>query len=130
MTMEEVKNLKKGDKFWISRAGGMSADFQEKILGLEITTFNMIEATFEEFPEDCWYIPKVPDYKGGLIAWTKCRVQDLVVDIHTSSLLDSADKSKSKCQAMLLRERPWEIKSNSDKRLLEIAREEFPEWFI
>ena len=68
MTIEEIKNLKKGDKFWIGRSAGMSADFQEKILGLEITPFNMIAVTFEEFPTDCWYIPKVPNYNDGYIA--------------------------------------------------------------
>ena len=130
MTMAEVKALKKGDKFWISRSSGMSAHFQEKILGLEIKPFNMIEVTFEEFPDGCWYIPNVPQYTGGLIAWTKCRVQGLVVDIHTSSLIDSADKSKSECQAILLKDRPWEIKSRSDIKLMEIAREAYPEWFI
>jgi len=127
MTMTEVKALKKSDKFWIGRSAGLSDFFQRRILGLEITPFNMIEVTFEEFPDGCWYIPKVPQYTGGLMAWTKCRVQGLVMDIHTSSLIDSANKSKSRCQAMLLRYRPWEIKSNQDKQLMIIAREEFPE---
>lgn len=130
MTMPEIKALKKGDKFWIGRSAGMSEYFQRKILGLEITPFNMIEVTFEEFPEGCWYIPNVPQYTGGLIAWTKCRVQGLIVDIHTSSLIDSSSNSKSRCQAMLLRDRPWEIKSNHDMKLMELSREEFPEWFI
>ena len=53
-----------------------------------------------------------------------------MVDIHTSSLVDSASKSKSECQAMLLKTRPWEIKTNHEKKLLEEAMEEFPEWFL
>ena len=74
MTMEEIKKLKKGDNFWISRYSGFSGYFQRNILGLEVTPFNLIKATFEEFPEDCWYIPNVPKYTGHKIAWTKCRV--------------------------------------------------------
>ena len=129
MTMQEIRNLKKGDKFWIGRSAGMSAEFQEKILGLEITPFNMIEATFEEFPNG-WYIPKSTNWNDEYIAWTKCRVQGLTVDIHTSSLKCSADKSKSKCQAMLLKSQPWRIKTSDDFKLLEDSKELYPEWFI
>jgi hypothetical protein len=130
MTMNEIKQLKKGDKFWISRYSGFSGDFQRNILGLEVTPFNLIQATFEEFPENCWYIPNVPQYNGEKIAWVKCRVQGLIVDIHTSSLINSASKMKSKCQAMLLKSRPWEIKTNHEKKLFDAAVEEFPEMFL
>ena len=129
MTIEEIKNLKKGDKFWIGRYAGMSSEFQEKILGLEITPFNMIEVTFEEFPNG-WYIPKSTNWNDEYIAWTKCKVQGLMVDIHSTSLKKSADKSKTKCQAMLLNSQPWEIKTPNDFKLLEASRELYPELFI
>lgn len=137
MTMEDIRNLKKGDKFWIPRYSGLSGEFQRRILGLEITCFNLIEVTFDHFPDDCWYYikPTPPIFPGhkphdGYMCWYKVKVQGLMVDMHTSSTQDNGFFSKIECQAVALKSLPWEIKTPNDYKLLDESREIYPEWFL
>ncbi len=131
MRIEEIKALKKGDKFWVDRSGGLSAHFQEKILGLEITPFNLIEITFDHFPKDCWYHMEGGRQVGGYgnLAWFKVRVKGLMTNMHSSSM-ERAFKSKSECQAITVRNRKWDIVSNRDFKLLAECTKLYPEWFI
>lgn len=114
----------------------MSAHFQERILGLEITPFSIIKVEFYEFPKDCWYYikPEKPSFPGhkphdGFMCWFKVKVQGLVTDMHTSAM-DCASKSKQECQALTMKNRKWDIKSNNDFKLLEKCAENYPEWFV
>ena len=125
MTIEEIKNLKKGDKFWVPRTSCLAADFQENILGLEITPFNLIEVTFDHFPDNCCFSMGTPD-----LCWFKVCVQGILTDIHSSNVQSDGFFSKAKCQANILRKSMWSIKIPNDFKLLEDSKELYPEWFI
>lgn len=129
MTLDEIKELKQGDKFWTSMSGGVSASFLTNVLALEIDPLGIIEITFEYFPNDAWYPTR--DVFGNMVevAWFKCSVNDKLVDIHSLDMRH-AFKDIDKAQARLLSRSKNLITTDSEKKLLAYYLNKMPEMFI
>lgn len=129
MKLEEIKELKQGDKFWTSMSGGVSSSFLTDILCLEIDPLGIIEITFEYFPDDAWYPTK--DVHGNMVevAWFKCSVNDKFVAIHSLDMRH-AFKDFHKAQAYLLSRSKNLITTDSEKNLLAYYLDKMPEMFI
>lgn len=129
----EIKNLKKGDIFYISTFSGLSGHFVSNDLKLKNHPLMIIAVEFDYIPEDGWYMSSVNGVPPEEMCWMEVKVNGLSTSIHSTSMNKTADYSKSKCQAKVIKTSMYLIGKSKNKKTRALIKESVllhPEEFV
>jgi len=135
MTIKELKNLKKGDKFFVSTMSGIPADILNKIKPHH-NIFSIIELTYidclDEEGKNAW----THTSDGEEMCWFNVEFQGVLTTSHTLSLQESASLNRDEAQRLAIVQNFYLMGENSStsitarEEILDEYLEEYPEYFV
>lgn len=129
MTIEELKNLKNGDKFYTSVASGVPFKVLED-LNYSRNTFTVIELTYIDClgddEETGWGISS----EGEDMCWFNVEFQGVKTTSHTLNLQRTGALTKDIAQVLALQHNDYKIEKEGAQGLLEEYKEKYPEYFV
>jgi len=129
MTIEELKNLKNGDKIYTLASAGIPAKILED-LDYSYDSFTVIELTYIDClgddEESGWVICS----EGKDMCWFNVKFQGVKTTSHTLNLQRTGALIKDIAQVLALQHNDYKIEKEGAQGLLEEYQDKFPEYFV